>query len=179
VNLSKQIRETVAVLRERCAVKKREVICTGQPRKALRRRNGRLDFCPIPQCLSAPANTEACNTHHVFFSIASGILPDCMCRGRPAEARFFRRIDTEPAGEHAQPRRCRRAERCRANRAPRSNPPVKATFVTASGPLQYEYELQSDGRDVGATFANDHELPQPDILITDLLPANWVLEALP
>ena len=27
----------------------------------------------------------------------------------------------------------------------------KATFVSASGPLQYEYELQSDGRDVGAT----------------------------
>ena len=26
----------------------------------------------------------------------------------------------------------------------------KATFVSASGPLQYEYELQSDGRDVGA-----------------------------
>ena len=27
----------------------------------------------------------------------------------------------------------------------------KATFVSANGPLQYEYELQSDGRDVGAT----------------------------
>ena len=27
----------------------------------------------------------------------------------------------------------------------------KAAFVSASGPLQYEYELQSDGRDVGAT----------------------------
>ena len=27
----------------------------------------------------------------------------------------------------------------------------KATFVSASGPLQYDYELQSDGRDVGAT----------------------------
>jgi len=27
----------------------------------------------------------------------------------------------------------------------------KATFISASGPLQYEYELQSDGRDVGAT----------------------------
>jgi hypothetical protein len=27
----------------------------------------------------------------------------------------------------------------------------KATFLSASGPLQYEYELQSDGRDVGAT----------------------------
>src|SRR5262245_50895670 len=27
----------------------------------------------------------------------------------------------------------------------------RATFNTASGPLQYEYELQSDGRDVGAT----------------------------
>ena len=26
----------------------------------------------------------------------------------------------------------------------------KATFVSANGPLQYEYELQSDGRDVGA-----------------------------
>jgi len=27
----------------------------------------------------------------------------------------------------------------------------KAAFVSASGPLQYEFELQSDGRDVGAT----------------------------
>ena len=27
----------------------------------------------------------------------------------------------------------------------------KASFVTASGPLQYEYELHSDGRDIGAT----------------------------
>src|SRR5207237_10154757 len=27
----------------------------------------------------------------------------------------------------------------------------KAAFVSANGPLQYEYELQSDGRDVGAT----------------------------
>jgi hypothetical protein len=27
----------------------------------------------------------------------------------------------------------------------------KATFISANGPLQYEYELQSDGRDVGAT----------------------------
>src|SRR5262249_57457970 len=27
----------------------------------------------------------------------------------------------------------------------------KATFASASGPLQYDYELQSDGRDVGAT----------------------------
>src|SRR6185503_4161398 len=27
----------------------------------------------------------------------------------------------------------------------------KASFVSANGPLQYEYELQSDGRDVGAT----------------------------
>jgi hypothetical protein len=26
----------------------------------------------------------------------------------------------------------------------------KASFVSASGPIQYEYELQSDGRDVGA-----------------------------
>src|SRR2546427_13173868 len=26
----------------------------------------------------------------------------------------------------------------------------KATFASVSGPLQYEYELQSDGRDVGA-----------------------------
>ncbi|HYR89629.1 MAG TPA: hypothetical protein VE422_36485 [Terriglobia bacterium] len=26
----------------------------------------------------------------------------------------------------------------------------KAAFVSANGPLQYEYELQSDGRDVGA-----------------------------
>ena len=26
----------------------------------------------------------------------------------------------------------------------------KAKFPSASGPLQYEYELQSDGRDVGA-----------------------------
>ena len=27
----------------------------------------------------------------------------------------------------------------------------KASFVTASGHLQYEYELHSDGRDIGAT----------------------------
>jgi hypothetical protein len=27
----------------------------------------------------------------------------------------------------------------------------KATFASPSGPLQYDYELQSDGRDVGAT----------------------------
>ena len=27
----------------------------------------------------------------------------------------------------------------------------KAAFVSANGPLRYEYELQSDGRDVGAT----------------------------
>src|SRR3989454_903567 len=46
-------------------------------------------------------------------------------RGRAAKARFFRRMDTEPAGQHPQPRRCRRAERCRANRAPGSNLPVQ------------------------------------------------------
>src|SRR5438552_4533168 len=62
-------------------------------------------------------------------------------RDRATKARFFRRMDTEPAGQHPQPRRCRRAERCRANRSPRSNLPLMLMRMGGKSPVEEALDI--------------------------------------
>ena len=59
-------------------------------------------------------------------------------------------MDTEPPGQHLSPGAA--AVQSGVVRIEHRDPAFryKAMFVSASGPLQYEYELQSDGREVGA-----------------------------